>query len=693
MAYAFARHLTVSALLLSPSFPMTSLATEELPMQFAQAPQAIARDQAVQRKPAKQQAPPKLQENLRFSAPATTTATAPPSATAPPATAPLAPSQPSTAPAAPDIATLPASPPPALAAPAPATAPAPAIIAAPPASLSPPAPAPGATVQAPAISEPFATLTSAPPATDARLNMVRTAAEQIGQVPGHFFWIRKDLQAAQDPVDGHIVFMNDEGRILGRAKMPANFLIGEVFSDAKEIRLIDAKRRQVVIPRTIDPADARTLAATAATGAGTRTLRLTRRSNEELVLQDERRAGSPALSVRSLAGGMLAQAYEVGSGSGDKRYLVSEEIAGTKPALQVRVFVQRFDSAGKLTGIVSVPLGNMDTVPRDFIAITGDGSVRVLVPGDSGVTINEIEFGTPPKARLTDDEAKSLGRLLKTTPVDSTIAGDKRSLFKREGPETEVVSRTPAISRDTILKNARAYLTVNWLMQRDNFTKSATPNACRPERGQFWTRPHGFTEAMIGTTIGPMPYRWGGGDTPETFLAKTKLGALAGDVCTCRSASNNYCLFSGSAGVDCSGFVSRAWGIPKRGTSGLLDVSDSVGGLGDLKPGDAFNRPGSHVRLFVGVASGANLAFTVLESSTRRDCEGVCERTYRPSELSGYGLIRYRGASDTAIAAVIEPAPVAAPPAATTPAPASETAPAASSASAPAAKTRVRAKP
>ena len=43
---------------------------------------------------------------------------------------------------------------------------------------------------------------------EARLNMVRTAPEQIGQVPGHFFWIRQGLQAAQDPVDGQIVFMN-----------------------------------------------------------------------------------------------------------------------------------------------------------------------------------------------------------------------------------------------------------------------------------------------------------------------------------------------------------------------------------------------------------------------------------------------------------------------------------------------------
>jgi hypothetical protein len=40
------------------------------------------------------------------------------------------------------------------------------------------------------------------------------------------------------------------------------------------------------------------------------------------------------------------------------------------------------------------------------------------------------------------------------------------------------------------------------------------------------------------------------------------------------------------------------------------------------------------------------LAFTVLESTTRLDCEGVCERTYRPSEVSGYRLIRYHAVNE-----------------------------------------------
>ena len=137
---------------------------------------------------------------------------------------------------------------------------------------------------------------------------------------------------------------------------------------------------------------------------------------------------------------------------------------------------------------------------------------------------------------------------------------------------------------------------------------------------------------------------------PATFLLRVEWGALAGSICTCRDVTLNYCLFPESAGVDCSGFVSRAWGIEKRGTAGLLDVADEIDSVAAIKPGDAFDWPGRHIRLLMGSPPGAATAFTVLESSTRLECDGVCERTYRPSELSGYKIIRYRGISDTAVA-------------------------------------------
>jgi hypothetical protein len=486
-----------------------------------------------------------------------------------------------------------------------------------------------------------------------QLNMVRTAPEQIGQVPNSFFWIRPGLQAVQDPGDGALVFLTDEGRIAGRAALPSGFVINETVLEEGQILLIVGSRRQIAVSRSVDPATVNAFTETSpAPNGATRSAMLTRRGPQQLILNDTRRAGARALDVRSIAGGRLAQAYEVSPGTGDNRYIVTEEIVGTQPALQVRVFVQRYDGAGKLTGVAHVPLDGMDAVPRDFIAVTGDGVVRVLVPENSGIKISDFEFSLPPRGarRLNDDELKSLGRSLRQTPVDSNVTGGARTHFRGETPRLELKVPTPPIKRETVLANARAYLTVNWVMQTENFSRLGVESACEPGTARIWLRPRRFTKDMIGTTIGPMPYRWGGEDTPATYKIRTEWGALAGNICTCRDPQLNYCIFADSAGVDCSGLISRAWGIEKRGTSGLLDVATEVDSIEALKPGDAFDWPQRHVRLFTGMAPGAATAFAVLESSTRLECEGVCARTLRPSEVNGYRMIRYRGITENGAA-------------------------------------------
>ncbi|MFN3658694.1 MAG: hypothetical protein ACK4UO_15700 [Pseudolabrys sp.] len=528
-----------------------------------------------------------------------------------------------------------------------------------------PMPAPGRApqqVQAPQQGEASPGSQAAPPEirggaiTPKALNMFRTGPEEIGEVPNHFFWIREGLQAVQDATDGQFVFLSDEGRVLGRATLPKNFEIADIIGDKDAIRLLDpGGRAQVSIPRNVDPAVTMAFQEqTIASNGGARTMRLRRVDRQHLVYHDERRSnGRRALDVRSLAGGTLAQAYEVGPGHGDSRYLVSEEIVAARP-LTVRVFVQRFDRAGRLTGVVHVPLDGMDAVPRNFIDVTGGGQVRVLVPAPDSIKIREVEFAAPPAAgRQSSNEAlKSLGRTLREITVESNILRGPRAIFRNESaPPVQIEASTPPITRSKVIEIARSYLTVNWVMQPENYEKSGIENACVPDRYKLWLRPRRFTRDLIGTTIGPMPYRWAGEDTPQTFRLRTELGALAGDICTCRILEFSYCTFPEAAGVDCSGFVSRAWGIEKRGTSGLLDVADDLDSIEALKPGDAFDWPQRHVRLFTEMAPGAAIAFTVLESTTRLECEGVCERTYRPSELAGYRLIRYRGITDEEIVA------------------------------------------
>ncbi len=521
-----------------------------------------------------------------------------------------------------------------------------------PAPAGPPVMSPTATSN---IAPPAATPSPPPPPVRAApvphtLNMIRAAPEQNGQVPAQFMWIRDGLMAVRDPLDNALVFFDDNGRVLGRTQFPAGFDIEDIVGQPTTIRLIEVSHRtQITIPRTIDPATTTALTITPNVSDVTvRARRLTRRGPHELIINDERQNRTDRLVVRSLTGGRLAQAYEISPGTNDNRYVATEEIVAVKPALSVRVVIQRFDRNGKLNGVAYVPLDNFEEVPRNFLAITADGLLRALRPTGDGIKIDEFDFIAPPRGnrRLGDAELRGLSRKVREIAVDTTVQGDTSTPFNDSAAAVELDVAAPPITRAKVMENARAYLTVNWAMQPENFSRIGTENRCDPSRSYIWLRPRHFSESMIGTMIGPMPYRWGGGDTPQTFRTRIELGALAGDICTCRQAQYNYCVYPHSAGVDCSGFVSAAWGIPKRGTSGLLDVANDVESFEALKPGDAFNWAQRHVRLFVSFAPGAAMAFMTLESSTRYECEGICERTYRPSEMNGYRLIRYKGITE-----------------------------------------------
>ena len=403
------------------------------------------------------------------------------------------------------------------------------------------------------------------------------------------------------------------------------------------------------IARNIDARSVKSLQALPVMANMGRRLEVTRSGPRQLILRDPRRSGARPLDIRALSAGSLAQAREIGAETSTSRYVVSEEIVATKPSLTVRVLVRRYDRGGRLTGVVNVPLDGLDVVPHDFITVDGRGVVRALVPTEGGVKIRKYEFVPPPdrRHRLGERELKQMGRAIQVISVDTDFVYPQRKRGSRKrGVRFAVKVPTPSISRAQVVKNADGFLTVNWVLKPENFSNPVIENRCEPRTAKFWRRPYNLTPSLIGTTIGPMPYKWGGGDTPQSFKARLEWGALAGDICTCRNPEIDYCLTPESAGVDCSGFISSAWGIGKRGTSGLLDVANDVSGLADLKPGDAFDWPGHHVRMFVGMASGPEVGFTVLEASTRIECEGVCRRTYRPSELNGYRLIRYKGITE-----------------------------------------------
>ena len=135
-------------------------------------------------------------------------------------------------------------------------------------------------------------------------------------------------------------------------------------------------------------------------------------------------------------------------------------------------------------------------------------------------------------------------------------------------------------------------------------------------------------------TVGPhtvgMPYCWGGFSSLSSFTSSLLNGKAAGDNdCT----TNGDCCESCALGVDCSGFVSHAWGLStKYSTTTLPNISTAYSSASQVKQGDIFNLAGSHTRLVD--TNYANGSFLLMESSAV-DWK-VSYRSYTTSQLTSY---------------------------------------------------------
>lgn len=165
-----------------------------------------------------------------------------------------------------------------------------------------------------------------------------------------------------------------------------------------------------------------------------------------------------------------------------------------------------------------------------------------------------------------------------------------------------LASCTHTISRDQVMATAHAYTQVRWTPEerhvrhgKDGFGQWVhTPDVTLVEHNgdrRGWWQP--------GVEATGMPYMWGGFDTPESFQRKLRRGYFAGDVGTVEKVRLlERGVSRRAAGIDCSGFVSRCWGLREAySTRRLHLVSRRLDGWHELKPGDMLLARG-HVMLF-----------------------------------------------------------------------------------------------
>ncbi len=177
-----------------------------------------------------------------------------------------------------------------------------------------------------------------------------------------------------------------------------------------------------------------------------------------------------------------------------------------------------------------------------------------------------------------------------------------------------------AITRDEVIDGGRDYCYHEWYCSADNLVVDCSDS---------WE-----SDYSVGWWIG-LPYDWGGYYTLPEYDQAMADGEGAG-------SHSWHGILLCTAGVDCSGFVSKAWDTWHNSTSTMHNVSTPIS-TNDLTRGDALNNPGSHIVLFTHeTAAGKPVVYEASGSASKvRLNTGTNWYT-----LGGYDPIRYDDIED-----------------------------------------------
>jgi hypothetical protein len=221
-------------------------------------------------------------------------------------------------------------------------------------------------------------------------------------------------------------------------------------------------------------------------------------------------------------------------------------------------------------------------------------------------------------------------------------------------PSMEAVDVSPAssVTRAEALAIAEVYRTHRWRPDSRNVRHGLDARGIRvdtPDRDfkpgggirPGWWVPNEWNEGI--------PYQWGGFDSPGQFDAKVAAGYAAGDVYTPEKRAALYDAISMEAcGIDCSGFISRCWRLPRAySTRELPDLCEPLGGFHALEPGDILNKTNEHVLLFMAWADEDKSCLYAYETGSPPTWKVECHLI--PTDFLiriGYQPFRYREMRD-----------------------------------------------
>lgn len=171
----------------------------------------------------------------------------------------------------------------------------------------------------------------------------------------------------------------------------------------------------------------------------------------------------------------------------------------------------------------------------------------------------------------------------------------------RQNPDTAIAGPAKTVRRMDALAIAYTYSRIGWMPEERHIRHGRDQEGVLVHTPDLSLKQHGFSNGWWepGKQARGMAYQWGGFDTPEQFLASLRAGEAAGDISTAEKRRLGDAATSKTAcGIDCSGFISRCWRLPRPySTKELPGICDRLGSWLDLKTGDILLNH-QHVVLF-----------------------------------------------------------------------------------------------
>ncbi|MCK1270543.1 hypothetical protein ABIB75_002964 [Bradyrhizobium sp. GM2.2] len=302
----------------------------------------------------------------------------------------------------------------------------------------------------------------------------------------------------------------------------------------------------------------------------------------------------------------------------DRFYVLAEDVPPS--GKNASTFVARYAANGRLEGIYELPLENTP-LTRRFVTVSGSGDVYFLRTKPDGIEVIGVGFRPLTNASIID-----------VRPSRTTTAPAPQS-----GVKLDASAAVRPSNRQQAIETAFAFEGIQWKLTQANYGNDPDSQCSGFSR----VRRPWYLQGKVNQEVRGVPYCWGCHGSLANFRQRIESGTLAGNVCTRNAPRPDV------AGVDCSAFVSAAWGLSVHYTTAAIPaIAAPVANPWDLRPGDALNKPGSHVMLFLRFTPDRKAE--VMESSTG-GCNGrVCRNVYPLASLlaRGYVPVRFRAFAD-----------------------------------------------